>query len=85
MPGEQFVNAPDRLRDVILEHGDDQLVLAVEVRVERPARETGRGRNRLDAGAADTLFLEHPRRGLEQLFARVVPVGLVRTLDIGAV
>ena len=71
--GEQIEIAPDGLLDVILEHGDDQLVLALEIRVERPARETGRGGDGLDAGAADALFLEHPRRRLEQLFAGIVP------------
>ena len=64
---------PNGLLDVILEHGDDQLVLALEIRIERPAREAGRRRDRLDAGAADALFLEHARRRLEQLFAGVVP------------
>ena len=73
--GEKIVNAPDRLLDVILEHGDDQLVLALEIRIERAARETGRRRNGLDAGAADALFLEHARRRLEQLFAGIVPGG----------
>jgi hypothetical protein len=72
---EQIADAPDRLLDVILEHGDDQFVLALEVRIERPAREAGRRRDRLDAGAADALFLEHARRRLEQLFAGVVPCG----------
>ena len=72
---EQIADAPDGLLDVILEHGDDQFVLALEVRIERPAREAGRRRDRLDAGAADTLFLEHARRRLEQLFAGVVPCG----------
>src|SRR5205814_7193092 len=72
---EQIADAPDRLLDVILEHGDDQFVLALEVRIERPAREAGGRRDRLDAGAADALFLEHARRRLEQLFAGVVPAG----------
>ena len=73
VPGEKIEIAPNRLLDVILEHGDDQLVLALEIRIERPAREAGRSRNGLDAGAADALFLEHARRRLEQLFAGVVP------------
>ena len=73
VPGEQIVNAPDRLLDMILEHGDDQLVLALEIRIERPARKAGRGRDGLDAGAADALFLEYPRRRLEQLVAGIVP------------
>ena len=75
VPVEQFADAHDGLLDVILEHGDDQLVLALEVRIERPAREAGRRRDRLDAGAADALFLEHARRRLEQLFAGIVPCG----------
>ena len=73
VPGEKIVNAPNGLLDVILEHGDDQLVLALEIRIERPAREAGRRRDGLDAGAADALFLEHARRRLEQLFAGIVP------------
>ena len=75
VPGEQIEIAPDRLLDVVLEHGDDQLILAFEIRIERAAGKTGGGRNRLDAGAADALFLEHPRRCLEQFFAGVVPGG----------
>ena len=47
--GEEIEVALDRLLDVILEHGEDQLVLAGEIRIERPARETGRGRDRFDA------------------------------------
>ena len=73
VPGEKIEIALDGLLDVILEHGDDQFVLALEIRIERPAGEAGRGRNGLDAGAADALFLEHARRRLEQLFAGVVP------------
>jgi hypothetical protein len=73
VPGEQIEIASDRLLDMVLDHGDDQLVLAVEIRIERPAREAGRRRNRLDAGAPDALLLEHARRSLEQLFAGVVP------------
>ncbi len=69
------MHAPDRLLDVVLEHGDDQLVLALEIRIERAAREAGRGRDGLDAGAADALFLEHARRRLEQFFAGIVPGG----------
>ena len=73
VPGEKIVKASNRLLDVILEHGDDQLVLALEIRIERPARKTGRGGDGFDAGAADALFLEHPRRRLEQLLAGIVP------------
>ena len=73
VPGEKIELAPDRLLDVILQHGDDQFVLALEIRIERAAGKTGRGRDRLDAGAADALFLEHPRRRFEQLFAGIVP------------
>ena len=73
MPGEQIEIASDRLLDVILEHRDDQFVLALEIRIERAARKTGRSGNGLDAGAADALFLEHARRRLEQLFAGIVP------------
>ena len=73
MPGEQVEIAPDGLLDVVLEHGDDQLVLAVEIRIECSAREAGRRRDRLDAGAPDALFLEQTRRRFEQLFAGHVP------------
>ena len=73
VPGEKIEIASNGLLDVILEHGDDQLVLALEIRIKRPAREAGRGRNGLDAGAADSLFLEDARRRLEQLFAGIVP------------
>ena len=72
---QQFEIAPDGLLDVILEHGDDQLVLALEIRIEGAAREAGRGRDGLDAGAADALFLEHARRRFEQFVAGVVPGG----------
>ncbi|MGY3356841.1 uncharacterized protein YcgL (UPF0745 family) [Bradyrhizobium sp. GM0.4] len=65
--------APDRLRDMLLEHGDNQLVLALEVGIERAAAKSGRRRDRLDAGAADAVLLEHARRRLEQPVARVVP------------
>ncbi len=73
MPGEKIVKASNGLLDMVLEHGDDQLVLALEIRIERAAREAGRRRNGLDAGAADALFLEDARRRLEQLFAGIVP------------
>src|SRR3982074_3710682 len=56
--GEKIEIASNGLFDVILDHGDDQLVLALEIGIERPARKTGRGRNDLDAGAADSLFLK---------------------------
>jgi hypothetical protein len=62
-----------RAFDVVLEHGDDQFVLALEVRIEGAAREARRSHDRLDAGAANTLFLEHARRCLEQLVAGFVP------------
>ena len=75
MLGEQIVHSRDGLLDVILEHGDDQLVLALEIRIESAAREAGSGRDDLDAGAADALFLEHPCRRFEQLLAGVVPRG----------
>ena len=71
--GKKIEIAPDRLLDVILEHGDDQLVLALEIRIKRPAREAGRSRDAFDAGAADSLFLEDARRRLKQLFAGIVP------------
>ncbi len=64
--------ASKRLLDVILEHGDDQFVLALEVGIERAAGETGRGRDGFDAGAADAVFLEHARGRLEQLVAGIV-------------
>ena len=69
------MHAPNRLLDVIFEHGDDQLVLALEIRIERAAREAGGGRDDFDAGAADSLFLEHARRRFEQFLAGVVPCG----------
>ena len=75
MLGEQIVHSLDRLLDVILEHGDDQFVLALEIRIEGAAREAGGGRDDLDAGAADALFLEDARRRFEQFFAGVVPGG----------
>jgi len=73
MQCQQFEIALDRLLEVVLEHGDDELVLAGEVRIERAAGEAGQGRDRLDAGAADTLVLEHAGGGLEQLVAGIVP------------
>ncbi len=56
--------------DVILQHGDDQLVLVGEVRIEGAARQPGGSRDRLDAGSTDALLLEHLGGGLEQLFPR---------------
>ena len=56
--------------DMILQHGDDQLVLVGEVRIEGAARQPGGGRDRLDAGSTDALLLEHLGGGLEQLFPR---------------
>ena len=73
MPGQQIEITSSRLLDVILEHGDDQFVLALEVGIERAAGETGRGRNGFDAGAADAVFLEHARGRLEQFVAGIVP------------
>src|SRR5260370_41711587 len=73
VPGEKIEIASNGLLDVILEHGDDQLVLAGKVRIKRPARKAGRGGDGLDAGATDALFLEHSRRRLEQLFKGIVP------------
>jgi hypothetical protein len=70
---EKIEIASNGLFDVILEHGDDQLVLALEIRIERAPRKAGRGRNGLDAGAADSLILEDARRRFEQLFAGIVP------------
>ena len=69
---EQVKIAPDRMLDVVLEHGDDQFVLALEVRIKRAAREARRSRDRLDAGAANSLVFEDLRSCLEQLFAGVV-------------
>ena len=71
--GEKVEIASNGLLDVILEHGDDQFVLAGKIRIKGPAREAGRGSDGLDTGAADALFLEDARRRLEQLFAGVVP------------
>jgi hypothetical protein len=70
---EKLVHPSNGLFDVLLDHGDDQLVLALEVRVERSTREAGRGRDILDAGAADALFLADACGRLEQLFAGIVP------------
>ena len=42
VPGEKIKIASNGLLDVILEHGDDQLVLALEVRIERAAGKIGR-------------------------------------------
>jgi len=82
VPGEKIEIASNGLCDVILDHGDDQLVLALEIRIKRPAREAGRSRDAFDAGAADSLFLEDARRRLKQLSQVSSRVGLVRTLDI---
>ncbi len=80
---EQVEVAPDGLLDVILEHGDDQLVLAVEVRIERPAREAGtppqwprcwRRRCPVPRTRAPP-----PRTAFREVSSLV---GLVRTLDI---
>ena len=73
VPGEQIEIASNGLLGVILEHGDDQLVFALEIRVKRPAREAGRGGNGFDTGAADALFLEYARRRFQQLFASIIP------------
>ena len=58
---------------MIFEHRDDQLVLAGEIRIECAAREPGCGRDCLDAGGIDALFLEHERGRLEQFVAGIVP------------
>jgi len=71
--GQKIESAPNRLLDMILQHGDDQLVLAVEVRIKRPARKAGGRRDRFDAGAADSLLLEDARRRLEQFVAGIIP------------
>ena len=71
--GQQVEVAPDRLLDVVLQHGDDQLVLAVEIRIERAARETGSRRDRFDTGGIDALFLEDAGGRLEQFVAGIVP------------
>src|SRR6266850_6764566 len=73
VPGEKIEIASNRLCDVILDHGDDQLVLALEIRIKRPACEAGCSRDAFDAGAADSLFLEDARRRFKQLFAGIVP------------
>ena len=73
MQSQQFEIALDGLLDMVFEHRDDQLILAGEVRIERAAGEAGRGRDRLDAGAADALFLEHAGGRLEQFVAGIVP------------
>src|SRR6202041_3559618 len=73
VPVEKIEIASNGLFDVILQHGDDQLVLALEIRIERAPRKSGRGGNGFDAGAADALILEDTRCGFEQLFAGIVP------------
>jgi len=82
VPGKKIKIASNRLLDVILEHGDDQLVLAREIRIKRAAREAGRRRNSLDAGAADSLS-SNTCAAASNSFSQVTSrVGLVRTLDI---
>jgi len=55
--------------DVILEHGDDQVVLAGEIGIDGAAREAGGGGNGFDAGAADPLLLEDLGGGREEALA----------------
>ncbi|WP_430649273.1 hypothetical protein [Bradyrhizobium shewense] len=50
--GEDVEVAPDRLRYMVLEHGDDQLVLALEVRIERAAGEAGACRSSAEEAEA---------------------------------
>ena len=70
MARQQVAVMLERPFDVVLQHGDDQLVLVVEIRIEGAARQAGGSRDRLDAGRTDTLLLEHLGGGLEQLFPR---------------
>jgi hypothetical protein len=57
---------------MLLQHGDDEFVLACEIRIEGAPREAGRGGDGFDACRTYTLFLEYLRGCLEQLFAGVV-------------
>ena len=70
MARQQVAMVLERPIDVVLQHGDDQLVLVVEIRIEGAARQPGGGRDRLDAGRTDALLLEDLGGGLEQLFPR---------------
>jgi hypothetical protein len=70
MARQKLAMMRDGAIDVILQHGDDQLVLVGEVRIERAARQPAGSRDRLDAGGTDALFLEHLGGGLEQLLPR---------------
>ena len=67
---QQVAMVLERPFDVVLQHGDDQIVLVVEIRIEGAARQPGGGRDRLDAGRTDALLLEDLGGGLEQLFPR---------------
>ena len=70
MARQQLAMVLERPLDVVLQHGDDQLVLVVEIRIEGAARQPGGGRDRLDAGRTDAVLLEDLGGGLEQLFPR---------------
>jgi len=61
--------------DVVLEHGDDQLVLAGEIGIDGAAREAGGGGDGFDAGSADPLLLENLGGGREEALARHVAGG----------
>lgn len=61
--------------DVVLEHGNDQLVLAGEIGIDGAARESGGGGNGFDAGSADPLLLEDLGGGREEALARHVAGG----------
>ena len=69
---QQVAVVLERPFDVVLQHGDDQIVLVVEIRIEGAARQPGGGRDHLDAGRADAVLLEDLGGGLEQLFPRLV-------------
>jgi hypothetical protein len=70
------------LCDVILDHGNDQLVLALEIRIKRPRVKPAAAAVFFDAGAADSRSSK-TRAAASNSFSQVSSrVGLVRTLDI---
>src|SRR5262249_32986181 len=69
---EQLAVVLQRSLDVVLEHRDDELVLAREVRVERAASEAGGGRDRLDARSPGAPLGAPPGPGVERLAPRLV-------------
>jgi hypothetical protein len=68
------------LLDLVLEQGQDQVVLAAEVGVERAAGEAGDVADLLDRGADDAAGGEHLDRGRHQLLLRLgAPGGRLRS------